>query len=252
MARAIAVDEGVDRQPAAQRRQERHVARAPGIRTPGGTGRVIDNVRKVIVGKDDEVRLTMLAMLCEGHLLIEDVPGVGKTMLARALALSIGCTFRRIQFTPDMLPTDVTGVSIERLQGRRRSGDRAWGRRARQEQEVKTPIESIVLVLIGSFIGSFGAVFLKAGAAKLNRGLKYLVLNARLALGVFFFLGSSYFFVLGVRRGELSVLYPLVSLGYLWTLLWSRIFFKEPITRDKFYGLALILLGIVFVGLGNR
>jgi MoxR-like ATPase len=75
-------------------------------------GRVIDNVRKVIVGKDDEVRLTMLAMLCEGHLLIEDVPGVGKTMLARALALSIGCSFRRIQFTPDMLPTDVTGVSI--------------------------------------------------------------------------------------------------------------------------------------------
>ncbi len=74
--------------------------------------RVIENVRKVIVGKDDEVRLTMLAMLCEGHLLIEDVPGVGKTMLARALALSIGCTFRRIQFTPDMLPTDVTGVSI--------------------------------------------------------------------------------------------------------------------------------------------
>ena len=74
--------------------------------------RVTDNVRKVIVGKDDEVRLTMLAMLCEGHLLIEDVPGVGKTMLARALALSVGCTFRRIQFTPDMLPTDVTGVSI--------------------------------------------------------------------------------------------------------------------------------------------
>ncbi|HNM41543.1 MAG TPA: MoxR family ATPase [Giesbergeria sp.] len=74
--------------------------------------RVTDNVRKVIVGKDDEVRLTMLAMLCEGHLLIEDVPGVGKTMLARALALSVGCTFRRIQFTPDLLPTDVTGVSI--------------------------------------------------------------------------------------------------------------------------------------------
>jgi MoxR-like ATPase len=74
--------------------------------------RVSDNVRRVIVGKDAEVRLTLLAMLCEGHLLIEDVPGVGKTMLARALALSIGCTFRRIQFTPDMLPTDVTGVSI--------------------------------------------------------------------------------------------------------------------------------------------
>ena len=74
--------------------------------------RVADNVRRVIVGKDQEVRLTLLAMLCEGHLLIEDVPGVGKTMLARALALSVGCTFRRIQFTPDMLPTDVTGVNI--------------------------------------------------------------------------------------------------------------------------------------------
>ncbi len=76
------------------------------------TNRVLDNVRRVIVGKDNEIRLTFLAMLCEGHLLIEDVPGVGKTMLARALSLSIGCTFRRIQFTPDMLPTDVTGVSI--------------------------------------------------------------------------------------------------------------------------------------------
>ncbi len=76
------------------------------------TNRVLDNVRRVIVGKDNEIRLTFLAMLCEGPLLIEDVLGVGKTMLARALSLSIGCTFRRIQFTPDMLPTDVTGVSI--------------------------------------------------------------------------------------------------------------------------------------------
>ena len=74
--------------------------------------RVLENVRQVIVGKDNEVRLTLLAMFCEGHLLIEDVPGVGKTMLARALSLSIGCSFRRIQFTPDMLPTDVTGVNI--------------------------------------------------------------------------------------------------------------------------------------------
>ena len=74
--------------------------------------RVLENVRQVIVGKDNEVRQTLLAMLCEGHLLIEDVPGVGKTMLARALSLSVGCSFRRIQFTPDMLPTDVTGVNI--------------------------------------------------------------------------------------------------------------------------------------------
>lgn len=70
------------------------------------------NVEKVIVGKHDEVQLTLLALLCQGHLLIEDVPGVGKTMLAKSIARSIGCTFQRIQFTPDMLPSDVTGVSI--------------------------------------------------------------------------------------------------------------------------------------------
>lgn len=76
------------------------------------SNRVLENVRKVIVGKDDNIRMTLVALLCEGHLLIEDVPGVGKTMLARAIARSIGCSFRRIQFTPDMLPSDVTGVSI--------------------------------------------------------------------------------------------------------------------------------------------
>jgi len=74
--------------------------------------KVIANVEKVIVGKHDEVQLTLLGLLCRGHLLIEDVPGVGKTMLAKSIAKSIGCTFRRIQFTPDMLPSDVTGVSV--------------------------------------------------------------------------------------------------------------------------------------------
>ena len=74
--------------------------------------RVSANVEKVIIGKQREVEMTLIALLCEGHLLIEDVPGVGKTMLARSIAKSIGCSFRRIQFTPDMLPSDVTGVSV--------------------------------------------------------------------------------------------------------------------------------------------
>ncbi|MBW6466247.1 MAG: MoxR family ATPase [Brevefilum sp.] len=70
------------------------------------------NLGKVIIGKDDSILLTIIAFLCQGHILIEDVPGVGKTMLARSLAKSLGCHFKRIQFTPDMLPSDVTGVSI--------------------------------------------------------------------------------------------------------------------------------------------
>jgi len=74
--------------------------------------RIVENVERVIVGKQDELRLTITALLCGGHVLIEDVPGVGKTMLARSLARSSGCSFRRIQFTPDLLPSDVTGVSI--------------------------------------------------------------------------------------------------------------------------------------------
>ncbi|MDQ6604832.1 MAG: MoxR family ATPase [Chloroflexota bacterium] len=74
--------------------------------------RVVTNVEKVIVGKHREVQLTLVALLCRGHVLIEDVPGVGKTVLAKTFARSIGCTFKRIQFTPDLLPGDVTGVSI--------------------------------------------------------------------------------------------------------------------------------------------
>ena len=74
--------------------------------------KLIANIEQVIVGKHETVELTVIGLLCQGHLLIEDVPGVGKTMLARSLARSIGCEFSRIQFTPDMLPSDVTGVSI--------------------------------------------------------------------------------------------------------------------------------------------
>ena len=73
--------------------------------------RVRENIQKVIVGKDEVIDLALVAVLCEGHILIEDVPGIGKTTLARSIAASLGCTFRRIQFTPDLLPSDVTGIN---------------------------------------------------------------------------------------------------------------------------------------------
>lgn len=73
---------------------------------------VIENVGHVIVGKERSVELVLVAMLCEGHVLLEDVPGVGKTMLARAVAASLGCSFKRLQCTPDLLPNDITGVSV--------------------------------------------------------------------------------------------------------------------------------------------
>jgi len=74
--------------------------------------RIIDNTAKVIVGKTPVIELAVATLIAQGHMLVEDVPGVGKTMLAKSLAISIGCSFKRIQFTPDLLPSDVTGISI--------------------------------------------------------------------------------------------------------------------------------------------
>jgi len=74
--------------------------------------RIVENIERVIVGKRRPVRLTLIALLCEGHVLLEDVPGVAKTMLARSLATSIGCSFARVQCTPDLLPSDITGISV--------------------------------------------------------------------------------------------------------------------------------------------
>lgn len=76
------------------------------------SNRIIENLSKVIIGKKNVLELVVVSLLAQGHVLIDDVPGVGKTMLAKALAKSIGCTYKRIQFTPDMLPSDITGVSI--------------------------------------------------------------------------------------------------------------------------------------------
>ena len=80
--------------------------------------KIIHNIEQVIVGKRRELELVLAGLLCQGHLLIEDVPGVGKTVLARALAQSFGCTFSRVQFTPDLLPSDITGTSVFNPQSR--------------------------------------------------------------------------------------------------------------------------------------
>jgi len=116
---------------------------------------------------------------------------------------------------------------------------------------VKTPLSSILLVLFASFIGSFGAVFLKMGAAELGKSWKQ-IFNIKLATGVALFLGSSIPFIVALRNGELSVLYPMVSLGYVWTLFWSRLFFGERITLAKLGALGLILCGITLIGVGAR
>jgi drug/metabolite transporter (DMT)-like permease len=108
----------------------------------------------------------------------------------------------------------------------------------------------MLLVLVATVFGSFGAVFLKSGSQKLRDGLRYLFLNIRLAAGVALFLASSAFYVLGLKRGEVSVLYPMVSLANVWTLVWSRLFFQEPITHAKIFGVLLILIGVFFIGLG--
>jgi drug/metabolite transporter (DMT)-like permease len=115
-----------------------------------------------------------------------------------------------------------------------------------------TPPSAMGLVLFGSLLGSIGAAFLKAGAVALSRHWTSLVYNWKLLLGVSMYLISSVFFIMGISRGELSVLYPMVSLGYICTLIWSRIFFKERLTSTKLAGVGLILIGIVMMNLGNH
>jgi multidrug transporter EmrE-like cation transporter len=111
---------------------------------------------------------------------------------------------------------------------------------------MKTPLSSMGLVLVASIFGSFGAVFLKMGSEKLKTSILN-VISWQAGLGIALFLLSSVFFVMGIKNGELSVLYPMVSLGYVWTMVWSRIFFKEPVTKQKFLALGMILTGIVLI-----
>ena len=112
-------------------------------------------------------------------------------------------------------------------------------------------LRSMLLVFLASVVGSFGAVFLKLGAMKIGKNM-WTFVNSRLILGVGLYLGSSLIYALGLRGGQLSVLYPIVSLGYIFTLVWSKLFFNEPLTRYKVAGVSLILVGVFLVGMGGR
>ncbi|MGD0500690.1 MAG: multidrug ABC transporter [Bryobacteraceae bacterium] len=116
-----------------------------------------------------------------------------------------------------------------------------------------TPVlmRSMLLMVASSLVGSAGAVFLKLGAARTNRNILSFV-NPQLGFGVALYLGSSVFYVLGIRGGQLSILYPIVSLGYIWTMIWARLFFKESFTGRKLAALGMILAGVILVGLGAQ
>ena len=115
---------------------------------------------------------------------------------------------------------------------------------------IDTPVSSMLLVLFGSFLGSIGMVFLKRASAHLHHSF-WKIINVNSVIGVTLFVISSVFYLAGIRNGQLSVLYPMVSLSYVWALFWARIFFHEPLTKQKFAGLGLVLIGVFFVGLGS-
>jgi multidrug transporter EmrE-like cation transporter len=104
-------------------------------------------------------------------------------------------------------------------------------------------------VISGSIVGSLGAVGLKAGAQHVEMNFRSLATNWRLATGLGLYLLSTVFFIRGLKNGELSLLYPMVSVGYVWTLIWAKVFFGEQITRSKIIGLILILGGVAQLGL---
>lgn len=110
-----------------------------------------------------------------------------------------------------------------------------------------TPVSSMLWVVSASVIGSIGAVLLKGGAIRIERNIASILLNWRLALGIVTYLISSLCFVRGIKEGELSILYPMVAVGYVFSLPLSRVFFGEPLTRSKIVGVGLILCGVAML-----
>jgi drug/metabolite transporter (DMT)-like permease len=115
---------------------------------------------------------------------------------------------------------------------------------------ISTPLTSILLVLFGSFIGSIGMVFLKKASSNLHKSFWHII-NLNSAIGITLFVISSVFYLAGIRNGQLSVLYPMVSLSYVWAMFWARLVFNEPLTKQKFAALGLVLVGVFFLGLGS-
>jgi drug/metabolite transporter (DMT)-like permease len=115
-----------------------------------------------------------------------------------------------------------------------------------------TPVSSFGYVFLASVIGSIAAVFLKTGAGRLHRNVSSLIFNFHLYTGVGLYLLSSLFFLKGIKHGELSILYPMTSLSYVWAFVWSRMFFSEHLNRQKMLGLAMIMGGVVYLFVGTR
>ncbi len=112
---------------------------------------------------------------------------------------------------------------------------------------VYTPISSMLWVVFASVIGSLAAVLLKGGAIRIERNLISLLTNWRLAGGILMYVVSSLFFVRGIKQGELSILYPMVAVGYVFSLPLSKVFFHEPLTREKIVAVGLILCGVAML-----
>lgn len=113
-----------------------------------------------------------------------------------------------------------------------------------------THMWAVGLILFSAFIGSFGSVFFKKGADKLSLSLSGLARNWALPVGLIFYLSSAALFIFALRGGELSVLYPLVSLTYVWVCFWSIWFLGESMNRFKWLGIFFIVVGVGFIGLG--
>ena len=110
-------------------------------------------------------------------------------------------------------------------------------------------LRSMFMVFVAGIIGSFGSVFMKLAAGRITSNPLSFV-NSRLILGVVLYLASTVIYLSALKGGQLSVLYPMVALGYIWTLLWAKIFFQENMSGAKFAGLGLIIVGVALVGIG--